>query len=277
MSKLLLFATTPTSGVNHRFAVLSAVKHFADHFGYSVCMSWGVTRGVSYCRFEELFAPVPGVRIVNVSPEQVTEYERCARSGRDMIVEGLPFRVFRPGEPPSGNLFSWDLAGCFALTKLVPGRRSHLVARPSATIRMDASAYARAHHIDKRLGIRVRVEEYLSRNRKPHRVTQELNEVLKSIIRLPWHTKTFIATDSEYIQLMLASHFPDTRYLPKRFDLQESTGRYVHRQDKEAMFTFLKEVYCLCLCREIINVGGFLNDNWVRHKIIHEPYGQALP
>jgi hypothetical protein len=52
----------------------------------------------------------------------------------------------------------------------------------------------------------------------------------------------------------------------------EPTGRYVDRQDKEAMFTFLKEVECLCQCRNIINSGGFHQDSSVRHKILEEPY-----
>jgi len=78
----------------------------------------------------------------------------------------------------------------------------------------------------------------------------------------------FIATDSDYIQQRLLSHFIDSRFLSKRFELREQTGGYVHRTDKDAMLTFLKEVSCLCACRHIINYGGFLNENSVRYKFI---------
>jgi len=263
--------------VRHRFLMLSAAKHFADCFGYSVCMLWGVTGAVSYCRFEDLFAPVPGIRIVNLSPEKMTEVANRAMTASDVMLGNSSFRVLRPGEAPRGSFFSWDLVSSGALAKLRSASWPQVLAVPAATIRADASAFARAHGLDKRLGVRVRVEESPSRNRKPHRVERELNEALKSIIRLPWHTKTFVATDSEYMQQMLASHFPDTKYLAKRFDHQEATGRYVHRQDKEAMVTFLKEIFCLCLCRKIVSVGGFLNEDSVRHKIIQKPYEQALP
>jgi hypothetical protein len=82
----------------------------------------------------------------------------------------------------------------------------------------------------------------------------------------------FIATDSEYIQEGLLSHFIDARFLPKRFEQREQTGGYVQRTDKDAMLTFVKEVSCLCACKNIINYGGFLNETSVRHKFIREPY-----
>jgi SUMO ligase MMS21 Smc5/6 complex component len=77
-------------------------------------------------------------------------------------------------------------------------------------------------------------------------------------------------------QQKLAAHFCDTTFPPKQFDLLESTGRYVHRQDKDAMTMFLQEVECLCRCRRIINIGGFLNEASVRDKVIEGPYAAEL-
>jgi hypothetical protein len=50
-----------------------------------------------------------------------------------------------------------------------------------------------------------------------------------------------VVTDSEYVQERLTAHFSDAKFLPKAFDLEEPTGRYVHRQDKDALTTFLKD------------------------------------
>jgi len=275
MSQCIMCATTPGAGVRHRFAMLSAVKCFADHHGCSVCMLWGVTNGVAFCRFEELFAPVPGVRVVNLSPEQLSEVAHCAKMSRNIRAGGRVFRVFRPGDTPNGSLFSWDLIPSKALARLTAHTWRQVGALPAARIRAHTKVYARAHGIEARLGVRVRVEEILSRTRRPRRIMRELNETVKSIVRIPWYTRVFLATDSEYIQQMLASHFKDSIFLPKNFDTQEPTGRYVQRQDKDAMVTFLKEVDCLCHCGRIINIGGFLNDNSVKYKTMHPPYSEA--
>jgi hypothetical protein len=276
--KVVVCATTPGSGVRHRFVALSALKHFADHNGYSACMLWGVTRGVAYCRFEELFAPLPGVRIVNISDEALAGVAECAYKKRVITFGSQPLPLFRPDQrwKLPDRFFSWDLAGAFALAREVGRPPKHLVAPASLPIQERVNAYVRRHGLESRLGIRVRVEEYRERNRKPHRIQRELDEVLASIIRLPWHARVFIATDSHYIQTMLASHFNDARYIEKEFDLREKTGKYVHRQDKRAMFTFLEEIDCLCRCRKIINIGGFLNERSVQGKIISEPYTYAM-
>jgi hypothetical protein len=276
MDKWLACAATPGSGVRHRFLMLSSIKHFADARGYSVCMLWGLTQGVSFCRYEELFAPIPGIKTINISAEQLSGWAGHARSRKSVRLGNRSFRVFRSGVVPGADVFSWDLKAAWNLSHMLSDRPAQVVAKPSATIRAQADAYARAHGVTTRLGIRVRVEEYLYRNRKPHRIRRELDEVLQSIIRIPWYTRVFIATDSEYVQQMLASHFKDARYLPKNFDLQDPTGRYVHRQDKAAMFTFLREVDCLCRCKRIINIGRFLNDHSVRQKWIPEPYCDAV-
>lgn len=272
MSRSLVCATKPGSGVRHRFKVLSKVKHFADARGYSVCMLWGVTPGVGFCRYEELFASMPDVRVPNISVEQVIRIARRIQEGSAIVVGGQSLRVFRPGEEPEPKLFSWDFAGGGALKRLIPGRERDIVVRPAPAIRSQIATLLRLHGVTDRLGIRVRVEECLHVPRKPHRIRRELDELLRSIRRIPSNTPVFVVTDSEYIQHGLASHFTDTRFLPKEFDLVEPTGRYVDRQDKEAMFTFLKEVECLCQCRNIINSGGFQQDSSVRHKILEEPY-----
>jgi hypothetical protein len=223
-----------------------------------------------------LFAPTPGIMVRNVSIEQLTEVANSVRSNKDVRMGNHSFRLLTPGgEIPRGDLFSWDLAAGKALGRRVPGPLAEIVARPSADIRTKADAYARRHNLSDRLGIRVRVEENPKHGRRPRRIRRELDQLLKSIIRIPWYTRVFVATDSEYIQQMLASHFTDTTFLPKQFDLQEPTGRYVHRQDKDALFTFVQEVDCLCRCRKIINISGFLNDHSVRQKCIREPFREA--
>jgi hypothetical protein len=118
----------------------------------------------------------------------------------------------------------------------------------------------------------VRVTECPIEARKPHRIQRELDEAVKSIIRLPWHVKVFVMTDSEYIQQMLASHFYDARFFAKRFDWRDVGGRYIHRQDRDAMQIFLTEMVCLTACRRIINLGGFLNEASVWYKILQPPY-----
>lgn len=272
MSKVIVCAATPSSGVRHRFLVMQRIKGFADHFRYSARMLWGVSRGVSYCRFEELFAPIPGLAIENISEREVIGLAHQVAASSSVNYKGRSLRVFLPGAAPAKDIFAWNLSASASLARLLPRRPPSLVARLSKPLQAQASVWIRRHDLTNRLGIRVRVEELASQPRKPHRVRRELDEVITSIIRIPWHTRVFIATDSEYIQQMLASHFYDARFFLKRFDLEEATGRYVHRQDRHAMFTFLKEVYCLCACSKIINIGGFLNDNSVKARVIKEPY-----
>ena len=148
-------------------------------------------------------------------------------------------------------------------------------AKPCLALQTQLDVYMQTNSIQDRLGIRVRVTEQATDGRRPHRVKAELDAVLTLLCRIPSYARVFIATDSDYIQQTLLSHFIDSRFLPKKFDQRESTGGYVHRTDKEAMFTFLKEVCCLCACRKVINIGGFLNDGTIRSKIIEAPYDEA--
>jgi len=121
----------------------------------------------------------------------------------------------------------------------------------------------------------VRATESLNHRCRLHRVNSEIDNVLYALYRIPWYVKVFIATDSEYVQKSLLAHFSDAKILLKEFDLLEPTGRYVHRGDKKAMLTFLKEVGCLCACRRVISVGGFLNDELIQSKVIRAPYDDA--
>lgn len=280
MTRVVVCATSPASGVRHRFIVLRQVKAFADHFGYTVHFLWGVSKGVSFCRYEELFLPVPGVAVQNVAADVFAWLGKRAEAGEDIGYQGHRLQVVPPLKTlpveGDGSLFCWDMHGCPLLAALMPRRSLPLlVAEPAAKVKAWTDAYIRANGVPERLGIRVRVTELLSQSRKPHRVQAELDEVLRSLYRIPWYVRVFIATDSEYLQQMLAAHFVDARFLPKRFDLEHATGRYVHRQDKEAMYTFLHEVGCLCACRRVINLGGFLNDGLIKPRILEHPYEEA--
>jgi hypothetical protein len=275
MSRTLVCVASWASGVRHRFAMLSAARRFANHFDYSIRMLWGASRGVAYCRYEELFAPLARIRIENISEEEVKALAAQSRNASHVNYRGESFRVFYSGKAPAVNCFVYDLVSSGRLANLVPGHTSQIWAMPCRAIRTEADAYIKQNGLATRLGIRVRVTETMKQQRKPHRVQSELNEVIKSIIRIPWHTRVFVATDSEYIQQMLASHFHYSSFFPKAFDLTEANSRYVHRQDKRAMVTFLKEVYCICACSRIINIGGFLNERFVRDKVIEVPFREA--
>src|SRR5260370_25982868 len=166
---------------------------------------------------------------------------------------------------------SWDLSGTNTWQRLVPSK-SHpptpAAAAPAPEIRTKDAAYIRRHDMTRRVGIRVRVTESMVDGRKPRRIQRELNDTVKAIIRMPWHVPVFVVTDSEYIQRMLASHFHDTRFLPKRFTSKEVSGGYVDRDDAAATRTFLTELVCLSACRKILNIGGFFNEESICDSMI---------
>jgi hypothetical protein len=275
MAKLVVCAATAYAGVRHRYLMLRQVKAFADRYGYSVRMLWGVTGAVSGYRHEELFAPVPGVEMCNISKEELKAVKYfCERDG-GFTYKGEPFRMVRAGETPAERFFSWDLAGSGSLANFVPRPFPQLLAKPSRPLQTQLEGYIKANCIQKRLGIRVRAMELPNQKNRIHRLKSELDGVLYSLYRIPWYVPVFIATDSEYIQQTLLAHFTDARFFPKQFNQVEPTGRYVHRDDKDAMKTFVKEVGCLCACQKIISYGGFLNDSSVQAKIIKEPYDEA--
>jgi hypothetical protein len=254
---------------------MQQVKGFADYAGYSLRMLWGVTSGVSYCRHEELFEAVPGIEIENVPHEEIAAAWRGDKTG-SLNHKGETLRVLQPGEAPVDRFFAWDCKTAEALGSLVPSQITPITAKACPALREQLDVYLQANSMEDRLGIRIRVTERETDPRKPHRVKDELDAVLESLRRIPDHLPVFIATDSEYIQQGLLSHFVDSRFFFKSFEQQEPTGGYVHRTDKDAMLTFLKEIGCLCACRHIINFGGFLNESSVRHKLIREPYDRLM-
>ncbi|HTD56203.1 MAG TPA: hypothetical protein VK670_12525 [Silvibacterium sp.] len=275
MGRLVLCAATIHSGVRHRYVMLRQVKAYADRYGYSVRMLWGITGAVANHRHEELFAPVPGVEICNISREQLKAIrDFCQRDG-GFRYDGEPFPMLRAGQGQGERFFSWDLAGSGNLALLVPRPFPQLVARPNARLEAEIDAYIQANRVKERLGIRIRAMELPNQKNRVHRNKAELDGVLHVLYRIPWYVPVFIVTDSEYVQQTLASHFVDSVFFPKKFEDVESSGRYVHRDDKDAMKTFVKEIGVLCACKKIISYGGFLNDASVEAKIIKEPYSEA--
>ena len=275
MAKLILCAAKIGAGVRHRYIMLSQVKAYADRYGYRVRMLWGATGGVADHRHEELFAPIPGIDIQNISKHQLRSIaDLCARDG-GFVYHGEPFHVARSDRGYSERFFSWDLAGSEDLSMRVPRPIPQLVATPSAPIQADIRAWVGANRVHTRLGIRVRAIEQLHRTNRVHRIKAELDAALQALYRIPWYVPVFIVTDSEYIQQRLASHFADSVFIPKKFEDAEAGGRYVRRSDKDAMKTFIKEIGCLCACKKIISNGGFLNDASVEAKIIRAPYREA--
>ena len=275
MARLVVCAAKAYAGVKHRYVMLRQVKAFAQRYGYGVRFLWGVTRGVSDCKHEELFAPIPGVEVRNISAGELAALSYfCQRDG-GFTYHGEPFLMLRDGRIPGERFFSWDLVGSETLARTVRGPHPPLHAKPCHSLQSQIDTYVRANGIRERLGIRVRVTESFTQRGKLHRTKSEIDQVLYSLYRIPWYVKVFIATDSEYVQKTLLAHFADAKVLPKHFDHVEATGRYVHRADKTAMRTFLKEVGCLCACRKVINIGGFLNEGLVQSKLIKEPYSEA--
>jgi len=276
----VLYAAAPWwAGTWHRFRVMNHVKAFADSAGYRVYFLWGVSSAVAYCRFEDLLSPVPGVQVVNVSEQELLEVERATAKSKSIRFGNQGLAVYHRGGALSDSMFAFDIAAGEALEHLARCKSrlaKPIYAIPAPEIRRQASAHIRNLDLSRRVGIRVRVTECNIDGRKPRRRRRELDDTVRSIIRMPWHVRVFVVTDSEYIQQMLASHFHDTRFLAKRFDERDIGGWYVGRQDRDSMVTFLTEVACLTSCRKIVNVGGFLNQESVRAKIIEIPSRSAV-
>jgi len=275
MAKLVVCAAKAYAGVKHRYVMLRQVRSFAQAYGYGVRLLWGVTRGVSDCRHEELFAPIPGVEIHNISAGELAALQHFCQKDGGFTYKREPLLMLRDGEWPGERFFSWDLVGSETLARKVKGPHPALHARPCHSLQTEIDAYIRANGIRDRLGIRVRVTESFTQRGKLHRTQSEIDRVLYGLYRIPWYVKVFVATDSEYVQNTLLAHFRDVKILPKHFDHAEATGRYVDRADKAAMRTFLKEVGCLCACRRVINIGGFLNEGLVQSRLLKEPYDDA--
>jgi hypothetical protein len=259
--------------------VVNHVKAFSNYAGCRVHFLWGISSGVAYCRFEELLSPVPGILVVNISESELNDVERLSTKAKTVRFRDQTLVVYRAGGVLADRMLAFDIAAAEALENVARSRArlaGPLRAIPAPEIRKRADAYIRDLDISSRIGIRVRVTECPVDGRKPRRLQRELDDTVKSIIRLPWHVPTFVVTDSQYIQQMLASHFHDARFLSKRFAEEDIGGRYVSRHDRSSMLTFLTEVICLTACRKIVNVGGFLNQESVLAKIIQPPYKQAV-
>ena len=274
--KKLVCVSSHGSGVKHRFALLHQVKNFGRLHGYDVHFLWGVSKGVAHCRWEEFFGPLDGIRVSNISESDVARLDRAQQAHDAITYEDERLDVVKDGCPLTARMFGFNLPASGYLERLVPNSarpKMRLLAPPSDAIRVEVEALVRDHRLTERIGIRVRVTEAPRDRRRPHRNIAELDDCLAPLFRLPAGMPVFIVTDSEYIQQALAAHFQDANFLPKEFDFTENGSRYVHRSDKPAMFTFLKEAFCLCACRRVINIGGFLNDQAAR--IWHPPYHET--
>ncbi|MBV8631482.1 MAG: hypothetical protein JOZ83_11190 [Silvibacterium sp.] len=273
--RLILCAATINSGVRHRYLMLRRVRAYADRYGYNVRMLWGLTEAVANHCHDELFSSVAGVDIRNISRADLKEIkDLCERDG-GFTYEGEPFHMIRAYQGQGDRFFCWDLEGSNHLALLVPQPFPQLLAAPNPTLQAEIDAYIKVNRVHQRLGIRVRAMELPHQKDGIHRLKSELDAVLHSLYRIPWYVPVFIVTDSEYVQQTLVSHFVDSACFAKEFEAIEPSGRYVNRDDRHAMKTFVKEIGVLCACKKIISYGGFLNDCSVQSKLLKEPYDEA--
>jgi hypothetical protein len=276
MTKDLYLAAPSWTGIWHRFRVIDHARVFAKHAGCKLHFLWAASHGVSNCRFEELLSPIPAVQIFNLSEAEMDGLEQQALNSKSLDFRDRKLEIYRVGGKIAKQMFAFDFDGARALEATTASSTVTTVwplqVIPAAGLCAKAGLYIRKLQIPQRVGIRVRVTECDIDGRKPRRVQAELDDAIRSIVRIPWYVPVFLVTDSEYIQQMLASHFHDSRYLPKRFTERGKVGHYVSRLDKDGMQSFLIEVSCLLKCRKIINIGGFLNQDSVAGKIIPPPW-----
>jgi hypothetical protein len=283
MSHVVYGAAPWWSGIRHRFVTLNQLTNFARHRGYTLHFLWGVSEAVGYCRFEELFSPLPGIGIINLSEFEIKELERIYRRSRTIPLGNQTFAVYRPGDLPEERMFVFDLWGDFeettALLQLVPADLrlpEHLRAHPSSALKKEADGFIHLNNLSTRVGIRIRVTENPNDGRSLCRRQQELDRTIKSIIGMPWYVPVFVVTDSEYVLQMLTSHFHNIRFLAKKYTERDIGGNYVDRRDRAAMRTYVVEVACLTACRKIVNFGGFINEESVYAKIVEPPWEPSL-
>lgn len=283
MSPIIYGAAPWWSGIKHRFVSLNHLANFARYWGYRLHFLWGASEGVGYCRFEELFSPLPGIKVIDLSEFELKELERIYRSSRTIHLGRQPFALYRAGDLLEDSMFAFDLWGDFeettALEQMVPASSrlpEHLRAHPSRELQAQADAFIRMHDLASRVGIRVRVTENPKDGRTLSRNQQELDRAVKAIIRIPWYVPVFVVTDSEYVLHMLTSHFHDVRFLAKQFAEPDTGGNYVDRRDRAAMRIFVMEVACLTACLKIVNFGGFINEESVFSKIVEPPWDRSL-
>jgi hypothetical protein len=271
-----MFTAAPWwSGIKHRFKTLNQAVAFARWKNYQLTFVWGMSEGVAHCRYEDLVTPVPGVRVINVTEKELKEIEATYRRSKTINIRNNRLSTHTPSDEVSDHMFVFDLWGDFAETTslyhqvpVLLRATAPVVAKPSAELQLQASAFSRKQQLPNRIGIRVRVTENPADGRTLCRVQRELDTAIKSIIRLPWYIPVFIVTDAEYVQQMLSSHFPDSKYFPKTFSDIEKGNTYVNRKDSSAMRTYILEIACLTSCRNILNYGGLINEESVSNKII---------
>src|SRR5260370_15898713 len=104
MSREIYFAAPWWAGIRHRFMTLNHVRTFANYWAYRAHFLWGASGGVSYCRFEELLAPVPGVRIINLSEHEIVEVERDYRRSDEGLFHGHSVLLYRVGHLLPGKM-----------------------------------------------------------------------------------------------------------------------------------------------------------------------------
>ncbi|RYU59706.1 hypothetical protein EWI61_08765 [Methylolobus aquaticus] len=273
MQKKVIVVCKPGNGVGHRFLLLRRISDFARVYGYEAEFLWGVTGGVAYCRWEELFSPFDNIRITNIAEGENRRLIRALRLQDSIRIGSRLYEVVKQGKKLSKRMVAFNLLGtaCLARRGSRRGQSTEpLVAQPSAIIGREVREFSDQHHLFKRLGIRIRVTEGVKQARRPHRVPEELDECLAPLMRLTEEIPVFLVTDSEYIQDALKSHFKSLVYQAKSFDEFENGSRYVNRSDTGAMLTFLRESFCLGKCRRVIRIGGFLNDHVA--KLWSPPY-----
>ncbi len=120
-----------------RFVMLSAIKYFADYYGYSVCMLWVSLVVSQTADLKNCSRPCQESKIVNLSARALTDVAAAVQIGRKVTLGGQSFWVFcldREDHVPRESFFSWDLVGSWAVAGLVPGRPPQIMAKPSATI-----------------------------------------------------------------------------------------------------------------------------------------------
>lgn len=267
-----------SGGLKHRMIMLSRVMHYAAHAGRDVCLLWGCTEAVAKCRFDELLARIRGVRVINLSAAENRALVSCAGHEQGVAIEERVVAVFDPArELPVGPVLCVDLKQAGALASRITATPEALASEIAPVLLGQAMDFCARHVMGERVGIRVRVLESPIPGRKPWRVQAELDDVLAWLIRLPWQTPVFVATDSEYVQQVLACHFASICWLPKCFRETTRTGNYVSRTDADAMKTFMMEVHCLQQVRQVVNVNGFLNDHLVRERTLMAFPQAAVP
>src|SRR5215469_4447109 len=104
-----MFTAAPWwSGIKHRFKTLNQTVAFARWKNYQLTFVWGMSEGVAYCRYEDLLAPVPGVRVINVSEKELKEVEATYRRSKTINMRNNKLTTHTPGDTVSDHMFVFD-------------------------------------------------------------------------------------------------------------------------------------------------------------------------